>query len=604
MTVLVPLAVAVPLVTAGALVAVGHFVRPRVDDLAGLAAAATAAVLCGILLVRSFGGMLVYWFGGWRPRGSVALGISFSVDPAGAALAVLVAGLVTAALVFAWRYFDATEPLLQVLVLLLLGGLVGMALTGDLFNLFVFFELVSVSAFALTGYRIEEEAPLQGAFNFAVVNSVGAFLILTGIALVYGRTGALNMAQAGEALAGGPVDGLVVTAFVLLTVGFLVKAGIVPFHFWLADAYAVAPSPICVVFAGVMTELGLYAVARVYWTVFSGAVGGHDEAIRAILVGVGVLTALLGGVMAFLQRHLKRMLTYSVISHSGMFLIGIALLSAAGLAGTGLYLAAHGLAVGALFMCCGILLDRAGSVDELALRGKARELRPTAVLWLVATLSLAGPPFVGAYLGHSLIGDDAGALGYSWIAPVLALATILSTAPMLRAWGRVFLGWGPREDDLLTRPPIHEAAEGPRGRSPLFFLLPATVLVVASVAVGIWTGLAGRAEQVAEAFVNRSAYADATLAGRSVELGAVPAVPTTTSGIVWSLVSVLGAVALAAFALWRGRLSADLRARAWRSLQPGLSALRAVHSGHANDYVAWLVLGTAVLGGLFALTFR
>src|SRR5205807_1837295 len=136
-------------------------------------------------------------------------------------------------------------------------GMAGFALSGDLFNMFVFFELMSVAAYALTAYKVEEEPSLQAAFNFGVSNSIGSFLVLLGLALVYGRTGSLNLAELGHRLAlGHRHDGLVVAAFVLIVCGFLVKAAIVPFHFWLADAYAAAPAPVCVLFAGVMSDLG------------------------------------------------------------------------------------------------------------------------------------------------------------------------------------------------------------------------------------------------------------------------------------------------------------------------------------------------------------
>src|SRR5207302_9358664 len=143
------------------------------------------------------------------------------------------------------------------LMLVFLGSMVVFALSSDLFNLFVFFELMSTAAFALTGYRIEHRAVLQGAINFAVVNSIGAFFLLFGIGLLYARTGALNLAQIGRSLAGERPDGLVLVSFLLVTAGFLVKAGVVPFHFWLADAYAVAPAPVCALYSGVMSDLGL-----------------------------------------------------------------------------------------------------------------------------------------------------------------------------------------------------------------------------------------------------------------------------------------------------------------------------------------------------------
>ena len=176
--------------------------------------------------------------------------------------------IVCAALLFSWRHLEAVSHIYHALMLVFLAGMVGFCLTGDLFNLFVFFELLSVAAYALVGYKIDQRAPLEGSLNFAITNSVGGFIVLTGVALLYGRTGALNMAQIGESLAHQHTDALVVVALTLLVTGFFVKAAVVPFHFWLADAYSVAPTPVCAVLSAVMSELGLYAVVRIWWSCF------------------------------------------------------------------------------------------------------------------------------------------------------------------------------------------------------------------------------------------------------------------------------------------------------------------------------------------------
>src|SRR5205823_11092377 len=132
-------------------------------------------VLCLLLVLRSANHDLVYWFGGWRPRHGIAVGITFAVDPFGAGLAALAGTLMTAALVFSYRYFEEVGYLYYTLMLVFLGGLCGFALTGDLFNLFVFFELMGVAAYALTGYKVEQPGVLQGALNFAITNTIGAF---------------------------------------------------------------------------------------------------------------------------------------------------------------------------------------------------------------------------------------------------------------------------------------------------------------------------------------------------------------------------------------------------------------------------------------------
>jgi multicomponent Na+:H+ antiporter subunit D len=601
MTSLTPLVVSVPLLAAALLALAGKFVPLRVADAAGFAGAIVPLVLAAVLLSRVTSGIAVYWFGGWRPRaGSYPVGIAFAVDRVAAAFALFVLGLLTAALVYSWRYLEQEHYLYVVLMLAFGAAMVGFVLSGDIFDMFVFFELMSVSAFALTAYKVEEASPLQGAFNFAVSNTIGAFLVVFGIGLLYGRTGSLNLAEIGRRLTtDGRHDGLVVAAFALITCGFLVKAAMVPFHFWLADAHATAPAPVCVLFSGAMVELGIYAVARIYWTVFDGVLGEFAHPIRDVLLGVGGVTAVVGAVMCGMQRHIKRLLAYSTIAHAGCFLIGVALLSPDALAGSVMYVLAHGLAKGALFLVGGILLVTRGEVDELLLQGWGRRLPAAGVAWLIAAVALASPPFLGTFTGHALIDDSASVLGYWWVPLVLAFATIGSTAAILRAGARVFLGWGDREDPLLSEQPQESPAPGDRPR-PRLMVVVTLALALGGLAAGAWTGLAANAVEAAHQFTDRLAYAGVVL-----DHAAPPAVPpeswhTTTSSLVWSLVTLVGSFVVGFASLYRARLPEAVSAALARALQP----MRAAHSGHIGDYVAWLTFGTAVVGGLFALTIR
>ena len=595
------LPVLIPMIGASMLVAVRHWAPRWFNDLAATAVAMSVVVLCAILLVHAGHNPFAYWMGGWRPSHQVTIGISFSVDSVGAGMATFSALLVSAALIYSWRYFDSADGLFHALMLVFLAAVVGFSLTGDLFNLVVFFELMGAVAYALTAYKIEERGPIQGAINFAISNSIGAYAIFIGVGLLYARTGALNMAQIGKTLDGHPADPLVVLALTLLFAGFLTKAAVVPMHFWLADAHAVAPTPVCVLFSGVMVELGIYAIARLYWAIFAGAIGPHEFQLRAILIAFGTVTALWGAVMCFSQRHIKRLLAFSTISHVGMFVCGLGLLSAKGLAGVATYVVGHGLTKAALFMLTGVLLHRFGTVDEFDLHGRGRELRVVGVLFALGGLMLAALPVVTEFFGKSLLDGAAIDANYGWLLAVFVIASMLTGGAVLRVAGRVFWGWGPAvggddgQQERVAR--VQDEERGAAGWTPpLMVIVPATLLL-AAIVVGLIPGAVPAIERAADQFHDHRAYVGWVLTGRRPHFGNVATSHVEAYDYLYAAGASLGAVALAALGLFGRPLRDRLPGVLIRPVVASVDRLRSLHSGHIGDYIAWWTTGAALLGG-------
>jgi multicomponent Na+:H+ antiporter subunit D len=349
-----------------------------------------------------------------------------------------------------------------------------------------------------------------------------------------------------------------------------------------------------------MTDIGLIGVARLYWTVFAVPFAGH--AVGDVFLWLGIVTAVLAGTMAFLQRHLKRMLAYSVVCHIGIMLAGIGLLDSKGLAGVELMFLAHALLTAGLFFVAGILHSDHGLIDELHLQGRGRGCWVPAVAWFAGTVGLIGAPYFGIYLGHSLIDDGATELGRSWVLPLLWLGSALAGAALLRAGARIFLGWGDHDDELLG----DAIEEDPLERNVLRPLLVAVavVAVTAGVAISVVPGLGQRAEYAADRFRDTSGYAALVLHDR--EMPPAPSLPlaihgTSLESLLYGTAATVVAIGLALLGLYRRRLPRAVSAAADRAFAPPVRVLHALHSGVVGDYVTWVVVGTAVTGGVWAL---
>jgi multicomponent Na+:H+ antiporter subunit D len=596
---LLALSLLVPVIAGTVLSLTASVERRRAAVVVAITATLASLVLLALALAHVGDGRTIAWWGDWPPRGRV-VGIDFAVDGLGGGLALFVTVLALPALLMAGYAIRASAQLFYGACLIFVAAMVGYCLTGDLFDLFVFFELMSVTAYVLVGYEVRQRGPLEGALTFAITNSVGSILLLFGIGLLYGKAGALNMAQLGRALGHVGPSGVVVVAFAFVCVGLLVKAAVVPFHFWTADAYGVAPTPVLILLAGVFSELGLYGFARVFWTVFEPALAAHHDEVRAAFVSLGVLTGVVGATLALAQHHLKRMLAFVVVSQIGLFLVGIGLLSDDGLAGTAIFLVGDGLAKAALFICVGVVQHRYDAIEERTLHGRARALWPLGAVYLVAALTVADLPPFGTFLGKALVEDAAlRAPGWEWLPAVMALISALAAGALLRAGLRVFRGVGepaPRDARFAGGAQDQEATDEEEDVAVGVPGAIAAALVLAALLWGLVPGLAQSVANAAARFTDTAGYAAAVLGGSAP----APTAPHVTDPGATAYLYAVATLAGAAVVAWLGVAGRRLPRAAARAID----AIRALHSGRPGDYVAWTAGGAAALGALFALTLR
>jgi multicomponent Na+:H+ antiporter subunit D len=421
--------------------------------------------------------------------------------------------------------------------------------------------------------------------------------------MLYAVTGALNMAQIGLALAGRH-DPLVLFAFTLLTCGFFIKAAIVPFHFWLPDAHAVAPTPVCVLFSGLMVELGLYAVVRLKSVIFQQTFASGEIHLRYILLAFGGVTVVVGGVMCYAEHHLKRLLAFSTVCHAGLMLVIFAIQGPLAIAAMLVYLVAHAFVKSSLFFVSGIMLHRLRSMSEHVLFGKGRPLRWTAVLWLLGGVGLAAGPCFSTMLGDagmSSAAEQAGIHGLSWL---FMFAGVMTSAAVFRVGMHTFAGWGdaPITDRSAL---VDELPETDAEEQTVFWhhFVPPLVCIVFAVALTFIPDSQYGVRQAAARVYDQAAYLDTVYTGHSIPLAALPSWRNEILGAsIHGTIAVLLALALACTSVFRGKLARSLRIGAF--LEGPLTTLRALQSGQPGDYVLWLTVGLAIFGSAILFLLR
>ncbi|XVV00230.1 monovalent cation/H+ antiporter subunit D family protein [Actinosynnema sp. CA-248983] len=447
--------VLIPLLGAPLCVAVRHRVAAWLLFLSvALGSAACAALLAWRVAAA---GPQRYSVGGW----SAPVGIEFVVDGATTPVLLLVSSIAVAVAVYSRRSLPAEVAggrvtLVYSCLCLALAGMVGITVTGDAFNAFVFLEIMSLSSYALIAMGRRRKA-LLAAFRYLVVGSVGAVFVLIGIGLAYAVTGTLNMADLAARLSDLHGNRALLSAVAFVFVGLAVKMAVVPLHAWLPEAYAEAPSAVGAFLAATATKVAIYAFARFAFTVFGAALVFDALPVDRIGSALAVVAMLLGSAVACFQTDLKYLLAWSSIAQIGYITAGLSLATTAGVSAAYLHLVNHAVAKAALFAAAGLLVLRWGSVRLADLAGLGRRMPWTFAAVVVAGLSLVGVPPTAGFVSKWAL---ATALleGGQW--PVLA-AVLASSLLALVYLGRVVeVAWF-REPVLVTalnRPPVSMVA--------------------------------------------------------------------------------------------------------------------------------------------------
>ncbi|MCL4801615.1 MAG: monovalent cation/H+ antiporter subunit D [Burkholderiales bacterium] len=489
------LPVLVPLAAAALLVALSVERLAAQRAVAVGACAAQLAVALALLAASASGEVRSYALGGWPGP----FGIVLVVDRLAALMLTLTAVVALAAAAYAAAGWDARGRHFHALFQFQLVGLNGAFLTGDLFNLFVFFEVLLIASYCLLAHGLGV-ARLRAALHYVVLNLAASALFLIAVSLLYGVTGTLNMAdlavRAGQA---EPADApLVAAGALLLLVVFGVKAALFPLYFWLPGAYAAAAAPVAALFS-IMTKVGVYAIIRVHGQVFGPDAGGVALVAAPWLVPTALVTLALGILGALAARSLAGLTAYLTVASVGTALAAAGLLTAAGVAAGIFYLVQSTLVIAALFLLGELIaLQRGEAADALETGRPVAQPLLLGVLFLIAGMTVVGmPPFSG-FLGKLMILHAArDATAGPWIWTVILATGLLALVGVARAGSAVF--WR-----VSSEPP--GAAKAGAAAAPAAALVAAAVLVVACAAP-----LKSFADATAAQILDRRAYVDAVL---------------------------------------------------------------------------------------------
>jgi multicomponent Na+:H+ antiporter subunit D len=447
--------------------------------MAGVTVSLLASIFGLITVLDS--GPIHYYLGGWIPP----IGIEYVLDNLSAFMSVIILSIAFLSMIYSRQSFEKEVPdkivPLYAILLLLLAGLTGIVVTGDLFNVYVFLEICSLAAYAVLGIG-NDKAPVA-VFRYIIIGTIGACFYLLGVGFLYFATGSLNMADVARLLPGLSESRLVVAAAVFIVVGMALKMALFPMHIWLPDVYTYAPSGVINFVAPLMTKVGAYVVIRMLISVFMPDYLAGTFPLMTVISWLAAIGIIAGSIMAIAQNDLRRMLAYSSVAQICYVALGIGLANPLGLIGAMLHILNHAVMKGCLFQVAGSIRYRTGLVQISRFAGLGRRMPWTMVAFTIAAISMVGiPPAVGFFSKWYLVLGSVDAGNWVFVAVIL-VSSLLNAVYFFRVLEKVYTS--PPGDDAV----VNTAVDPPRAMLMPMIILAASIIVLGVINVVIVTNV-------------------------------------------------------------------------------------------------------------------
>lgn len=462
------------------------------DQAFGIALLATwASFACACLITARVmaEGTLSYELGGWPPP----IGIEIRIDALNALILLIVSGIGSVVAPYArnsllLEYVEDRANMFYCAFLLCLCGLMGVAVTGDAFNLFVFLEISSLSSYVLIALGFDRRA-LTAAYQYLIMGTIGATFIVIGIGLLYQATGSLNMADIAKRLPEHGYDRTVISAFAFLVIGAALKIALFPLHQWLPNAYTYAPNTVTAFLAATATKVSVYILLRFLFTVFGVHFSFEVLPTAMPLLILAILAMFIPSIVACFQKNVKRVFAYSSVAQIGYMILGISFVTVTGLSAGILHLFNHALMKGALFLVLGAIFYRIGSCHIDRMAGIAQRMPWTMAAFVGGALSLIGIPMTAGFISKWYLILAAIEKGWWYIAVLVVASSLIAVIYVWRVIESAYFREAPED--------LRDVTE-----APLSLLVPAWILVLANVYFGIDTSLpVGLAELAARSLM-------------------------------------------------------------------------------------------------------